>query len=258
MSVFEGPRELRYFYRLNPVSFAMIVIITCVYIAQLISLTIFDVNLIHEGGIITWNRYIGPAGPFLELNTEFYRFITAIFLHGNFLHYLFNTFFGLFIIGASLERLIGSKKYFLTLAIAGLGSSAIVYGWNFVSWEVFGSNSAFVVTIGASGAIFGAMGFLFFLTLTRPGWFTPQDISSIRGLILINIIFSFFGNISKSGHFGGLVMGILAGVLLTSDFPEHRNKAFNNPYNTYGHEDWTLEDITVIDDDDDDDDRRVW
>lgn len=257
MSVFEGPRELRFFYRMNPVSFAMIVLITAVYMAQLISGAFFNLDLVREGGIRTWNVYIGPDGFVFILNQEYWRLITAIFLHGNFLHYLFNTFFGLFIIGASLERLIGSKKYLITLIIAGLGSSIIVYGWNFISLEFFDSQRALGVTIGASGAIFGAMGFLFFLTLTRPEWFTPQDISSIRGLIFINVIFSFFGNISTSGHFGGLVMGVLAGVLLAGEFPEHRNKAFNNPYDTYGHEDWTLEDVTVIDDDDDDD-RRVW
>ena len=257
MSVFEGPRELRYFYRLNPVSFTMIILITLVYVAQLLSGALFDLNLIHEGGIRTWNVFLGPNGLVFVLNQEYWRLLTAIFLHGNFLHYLFNTFFGLFIIGASLERLIGPKKYLLTLAIAGLGSSAIVYGWNYISWEFFSQQRALGVTIGASGAIFGAMGFLFFLTLTRPEWFTPQDISSIRGLIFINVIFSFFGNISTSGHFGGLLMGVLAGLLLTGDFPEHRNKAFNNPYNTYAHEEWTLEDITVIEEDDDDD-RRVW
>ncbi|TVP94522.1 MAG: rhomboid family intramembrane serine protease, partial [Acholeplasmatales bacterium] len=237
--------------------FALIIIITTVYLAQLVSGAFLDINLVQEGGIRTWNAYLGPGGISFALNQEYWRLITAIFLHGNFLHYLFNTFFGLFIIGASLERLIGPRKYVLTLVIAGLGSSAIVYGWNYVSWEFFATQRALGVTIGASGAIFGAMGFLFFLTMTRPEWFTPQDISSIRGLIFINVIFSFFGNISTSGHFGGLLMGVLAGLLLAGEFPEQRNKAFNNPYNPYAHEDWNLEDITVIEDDDDDD-RRVW
>ena len=183
------------------------------------------------------------------------------FLHGNLLHYLFNTFFGLFIISAALERLIGPKKFAAVLAIGGIGASAIVYGWNLLLQEP-------APTIGASGAIFAAMGFLFFLTLSKPMWFSPQDISSVRGLIFINIIFTFLGaNISIPGHIGGLGMGILLGFLMAkSDEPHQRRpKGFGDPYDPYAHEEWPekdpfdFDDIDYVDvEDEDDDDRRIW
>ncbi len=253
MSVFQSPRDLNQYTKTNPVSSVMIGVVSFVYVLQLV-FGVVNIDLTRLGAI---NFVL-----IFEFN-EWYRIVTAIFLHGNLLHYLFNTFFGLYIIGAALERLIGSKNYAITLIVAGLGSSLIVFFWDYISYFVLNDQTAiFRFTIGASGAIFGAMGYLFYLTLVKPEMFAFQDISSIRGLIFINVIFSFFGNISTSGHFGGLAMGILVGVILTKVSPyKGKKKGFEDPYNRYAQEDWNfedLDDIFVIDDDDDDDDRRVW
>ncbi len=255
MSIFQSPRDLNGYFKTNPVSSVMIVIVSVVFLFQLLLNTV-GINLTREGAINFVLIY--------EYN-EWYRLVTAIFLHGNLLHYLFNTFFGLYIIGAALERLIGSKNYAITLVIAGLGSSIIVFLWDMISFYTLGDQTAMLrFTIGASGAIFGAMGFLFYLTLVKPHLFALQDISSIRGLILINVIFSFFGNISTSGHFGGLAMGMITGAILTVVSPyKGKKKGFEDPHNPYAQEAWELEDledIFVVDDDDDDDDedRRVW
>lgn len=253
MSIFQSPRDLNSYAKTNPVSSVMIVVISAVYATQVL-LSLIGINLTRLGAINFVLIY--------EYN-EWYRLVTAIFLHGNLLHYLFNTFFGLYIIGAALERLIGSKNYALTLVIAGLGSSIIVFLWDYISYFALGNQTAILTfTIGASGAIFGAMGYLFYLTLVKPEMFAMQDISSIRGLIFINVIFSFFGNISTSGHFGGLAMGLIVGALLTRISPyKGKKKGFQDPYNRYAQEEWDLEDlddIFVVDDDDDDDDRRVW
>ena len=256
MAIFDQ-NTMRTFRSTNPVSFVMIILITTVYFLQVFLLPL-GIDLASMGAIRTFD-IVGPTTA--ALNTEYYRLITAIFLHGSFLHYLFNTLFGFFIIGASLERLIGSKKYLIALIVSGLGSSAIVYGWEYISFVYFNSGRI-VQTLGASGAIFGTMGFLFYLTLVRPHWFSPQDISSIRGIILLNVVFSFFGNISTSGHLGGLATGFIAALILTGKQPYYKkSKGFENPYDPYNYEEWDLEDIedvVFVDDEDDDDDRRVW
>ncbi|MFH5882460.1 rhomboid family intramembrane serine protease [Liberiplasma polymorphum] len=250
--------RLNTFPQSNPVSFVMIVIISIVFILQNF-LIVFGINLGQLGAIRTFDQ-IGPNT--VALNTEYYRLITAIFLHGSFLHYLFNTFFGFYIIGASLERLIGSKKYLIALIVSGLGSSLIVYGWEYYSF-VYLESFRIVSTLGASGAIFGTMGFLFYLTMVRSDWFSPQDISSIRGIILLNVVFSFFGNISTAGHLGGLFSGFIIALLLTGKTPYYKkSKGFENPHDPYNYEDWDIEDLDEVvfvdDEDDDDDDRRVW
>lgn len=251
-----GNREPASFFKHHPVNAVMIVLVTSVFILQYV-LRLFDIDLTALGALKTWDL-VGFNQ--VALNTEYYRFVTAIFLHGSFLHYLFNTFFGFYIIGASLERLIGSKKYLIALSISGLGASAIVYGWEYVQLALLDSGRI-VQTIGASGAIFGTMGFLFYLTIRKSEWFSPQDISSIRGIIFINVIFSFFGNISTAGHLGGLASGFMAALILTPKTPYFNKKnGFNNPYDPYSMEEVSFDDLdeVIYVDDDDDDDRRVW
>ena len=265
MSIFQRPTGPGMIKRTNPVSLVMIIIVTAVYILQLVTPVFgFDLTAMgvlkaydHEGFVHT-----------VSLNTEYYRFVTSIFLHGSPTHYLFNTFFGLFIIGGALERLIGPKKYAITLALSGLGGSAVVYGYNVFMWELFQNQDALRPTLGASGAIYGVMGFLLYLTMKRPMWFAPQDISGIRSLIFINVVLTFLApNISIPGHLGGLTFGLITAFLLTDDTPFSRAKqqGFFDPNDPYAHEDAfnrddffnNLEDIDVVDDDDDDD-RRVW
>ncbi|MFW5865288.1 MAG: rhomboid family intramembrane serine protease [Candidatus Izemoplasmataceae bacterium] len=251
-----GNKEPISFLKHHPVNAVMIVLVTITFILQYF-LALFGIDLTSLGALKTWDLVSFNQ---VALNTEYYRFVTAIFLHGSFLHYLFNTFFGFYIIGASLERLIGSKKYLAALIISGLGASGIVYGWEYVQLVLLDSGRI-TQTIGASGAIFGTMGFLFYLTMKKSEWFSPQDISSIRGIIFINVIFSFFGNISTAGHLGGLLSGFIAALILTPNTPYFNQKTgFNNPYDPFNMEEANLDDLdeVIYVDDDDDDDRRVW
>ena len=255
MSILRSPRSLEGYFKTNPVSSVMIVLISTVFVMQLFFSTFTSTRLEHLGAIHFYSVYF---------NNEWYRLVTAIFLHGDFIHYLFNTLFGIYILGAALERLIGSRKYLITLIVSGLGASLVVFLYDFYLFSVAQREGIFPplpLTLGASGAIFGAMGYLFYLTIVKPEWFTLQDISSIRAIMFLNIIFSFFGNISTSGHLGGLAFGLLTAFLLTRFSPyKGKRKGFEDPFNPYAQESWRIEDLDEIEilDDDDDDDRRVW
>lgn len=135
---------------------------------------------------------------------EYYRIFTSAFLHADIWHIFFNVGFGLIVITSFLERKIGTSRtalvYFSSLLLSGLATAAL--------------SSATVWTLGASGAIFGAVGTLFYITVFRKDLVTAQDVQSIRSLIIINVIFTLvIGNISNVGHFSGLIAGFLVAFL---------------------------------------------
>ena len=248
--IFEQRSGLQNIIRTTPVTFGMIVAVTVMFFVTIVTGGFTTENFIRLGALSTWHVYV---------EGDYWRFFTVMFLHGDLMHFIFNVMFGLFIISAALERLIGSAKFAIIFFVSGIGASLITYLYDIhIRQEVS-------LGVGASGAIYGVLGALLFLTLYKQSWFSPRDISSIRGLILINVIFTLLvGNISNSAHFGGLFMGfVLTAMLRPERYFPGQGKGFNDPYDPYAHErKRTLNDddpfdyIDVVDDDDDD--RRVW
>jgi len=139
---------------------------------------------------------------------QYYRLLTAGFLHDGILHIAFNMWF-LYILGPMLENAIGRLNF------------AVVY---FVSL-LAGSFGALLFepsapTVGASGALFGVLGALIVVAYYR----RISIWQSGLGLILvINIVFSLtVADISIGGHLCGLVGGALCGWLVVQ-LGERRN-----------------------------------
>lgn len=129
---------------------------------------------------------------------EFWRVFTAMFLHANFTHVLFNMW-ALYLFGPSLERRFGSASFATLYVGAGLGGGAL--------YHVVGRLDP---AIGASGAIFGLMGAL--LAATYRQRHTPAGravFSQLMLLLLINLSLPFIiSNIAWEAHVGGLVAGV--------------------------------------------------
>ena len=67
-----------------------------------------------------------------------------------------------------------------------------------------------IPVVGASGAVFGLIGFMVFLLRSRGiGLFD----TGLGFLIVINVLLSFRGGVSLGGHGGGLLTGFLLGAL---------------------------------------------
>ena len=189
-------RFLKYHYRRSPVTTVLIVLNTIMVLIVMLSGGFNIFNLVRFGGLL-------PALVFQ--NQEYLRLILAMFLHGSFLHFLFNSYFTYYL-GSYTERLIGSKKYAIIYFLSGLGSSLFVL--------FLGQPN--VVTIGASGALYGIMGTLLLLTYRKPEWFHPLQIRNIRSIALINLIFTFLmPNISVLGHLGGFAVGVALAYFLS-------------------------------------------
>jgi membrane associated rhomboid family serine protease len=140
-------------------------------------------------------------GPFVEQG-DWWRLLTAAFLHYGPVHLILNMV-GLYWFGSLLEERIGSGRYLMLYVVSGLAGSAGALLW---------SNGFLTPTVGASGAIFGILGAGFILERQRDYVFG----GSALGVIIINFVLTFsISSISKGGHIGGLVGGMLCALGLT-------------------------------------------
>lgn len=210
-------QSLKRFYKTTPITFAIASAVTAMFIVTLLTGGFSSSNLLRLGALFT---------PSVYLNDEYWRLFTVMFLHGSVSHYIFNTLFGLVIISATLERIIGSWRFGLLYFGSGILASLTIYG-------LFLFNQEPTLGVGASGAIYGVLGAFLFMTYKRPDWFSKTDVSSIRGLIVINVIFTLIvPNISVAAHLGGLAAGFLLSFVLT---PKKRvyqgiRQGFQSPY----------------------------
>jgi membrane associated rhomboid family serine protease len=133
---------------------------------------------------------------------EYWRLITAGFLHAGFFHLLFNMF-SLYILGTMLEPAIGRVRfaliYFVSLLAGSFGALLI-------------ESNPTALTVGASGAIFGLMSAA--VIVMRNRGISPME-SGLGLWIGLNLLLTFtIPNISIGGHVGGLIGGALAALVL--------------------------------------------
>ncbi|WP_374982369.1 rhomboid family intramembrane serine protease [Streptomyces fradiae] len=124
---------------------------------------------------------------------EWYRLLTAAFLHQEVWHIAFNMF-GLWVLGGPLEAALGRVRYLALYLLSGLAGSALTY-------VIAAPNQG---SLGASGAVFGLMGATFVLARRL-----RYDMRPVLGLIALNVLITvvFRDSIAWEAHLGGLVAG---------------------------------------------------
>jgi membrane associated rhomboid family serine protease len=127
---------------------------------------------------------------------DYPRLLTSAFLHGGTLHLLFNMY-GLFLFGPFVERALGTWRFIVAYLTTALVGSVFVYLLA----------DPRILTIGASGAVFGLFGMALMLLLRA-----KQDVRTLLVLLAINAVISTQGNISWQGHLGGFVGGVVLGA----------------------------------------------
>ena len=134
--------------------------------------------------------------PAFVAHGEWWRLLSAMFLHYNLFHIAFNMW-ALLVMGIPLEAMLGRLRFSVVYLLSGLGGSVLS----------FALGPTFESAAGASGAIFGLFG-AFFIILRRRN----LETGGIVGIIVVNLLFSFaFSGIDWRGHVGGLIVGVLIG-----------------------------------------------
>jgi membrane associated rhomboid family serine protease len=183
---------------------ALITVNVLVFIAEVASGA--SVGGTRAGSVLLKGGLYGPA---ISQHHQYYRLLSAGFLHYSLLHIAFNMFF-LYIMGQMLEPAIG-RLNFLAVYLASLFAGSF-------GALLFQPDA---LTVGASGACFGVLGALIAVSRARhiSIWRT-----GLGPTLLINIVFSLSVNgISIGGHLGGLVGGFLSGMAVV-EFGERRGQ----------------------------------
>jgi membrane associated rhomboid family serine protease len=145
---------------------------------------------------------LGLNRDLLAITKEWYRLVTAGFLHFGILHLGMNMFL-LFQLGDMLERPLGRLRFGLLYGACLLGGSLGVLVIEADSRGLHG---------GASGAVFGLMAAAT-IGMYRRGVNVFQ--SGIGTLLVINLVLTFaIPGISIGGHLGGAITGAICGVAM--------------------------------------------
>lgn len=97
------------------------------------NIIIINVAVFVIANLLFQDRFVGYLAAFYPFSPFFksWQIVTHMFMHGSFMHILFNMF-TLFSFGPILENSLGEKKYLILYFLSGLGAFFLFNLWNFV------------------------------------------------------------------------------------------------------------------------------
>lgn len=161
-----------------------------------------------SGTLLRWGAKFGPY----VWEGEYWRVLTAVFLHGGLIHLFFNTW-ALLNIGPAVEYLYGHTKFAAIYLGAGILGNAVSLAFSDT------------LSIGASGAIFGIFGGLIYLAMRIPGREGRRLWLQLLIPLGYNVAYGFASpNIDNFAHLGGLAGGIALSYVLGLPFEHSRRR----------------------------------
>jgi len=161
------------------------------------------------GGEATYR--LGMSGPYpIFYQHQWYRLVTAMFLHGGLIHIGFNMM-SLMQLGPALEELYGSARYFFLYVVTG------AFGFLVSAFP-----AAFLghYSLGASGALLGLVGAMLAVTTKRGGIFMRDLRARLISSVVILFILGFSGmGLDNAAHFAGLACGFMLGKIFVDRQP---------------------------------------
>ena len=181
------------------------------------NIAVFLAMALASGSVIDFSgqiiiRYGANFGPY-TLSGEWWRLVTYMFLHGGIMHIAFNMWC-LWDLGRLGESLYGRWTFLAIYFITGIAAGLSSIAWN-----------PGVLSVGASGAIFGLAGALiasFYLgEFSLPRAAISGTLRSLVIFAVFNLGFGqLFNGIDNAAHIGGLVSGLILGALIARLAPQ--------------------------------------
>ncbi len=145
---------------------------------------------------------LGATGALPWAAGRWWTIITAIYLHGSLLHILFNMMW-VRQLAPAVEEMFGPARLFVIFTVAGAAGFVV-------------SNlTGVVLTIGASGAVFGLLGAMVHYGRSRGGAFGLAVFRQYGQWALVIFVLGFLmPGVNNAAHAAGFVAGYLAALLL--------------------------------------------
>jgi rhomboid protease GluP len=148
---------------------------------------------------------------------EWWRLVTANFLHLDLIHIAVNLF-GLYRLGQIIRAHYGDRKLFIFYIISGIGGSIL---------SLFFLNP-YTLSVGASGAVFGLMGVLLAGSVRsrRFGTELPYAFADLLPLLVYSLLPGFIPgtNVNNFAHLGGLITGFILAWFIPHNMVGWKNK----------------------------------
>jgi membrane associated rhomboid family serine protease len=152
-----------------------------------------------NGGVSYMALQFGMV-PEAIANGQWWRLVSAAFLHGGILHLAFNMY-ALYWLGPQLEQLLGHVRFASIYMLSAIGGNVVSYYFSDIA----------TVSVGASGAIFGLMTATIVI-----GRELRADVSQLMTLLVLNVVIGFASaGIDWRAHLGGAIVGAATGYLQT-------------------------------------------
>ena len=142
------------------------------------------------------------------IDGEFYRIVTAMFLHAD-INHLFNNMIMLLLVGAIIENYLGHASYLFMYFLAGIFGNLLS-----MSYEI--RNDLTWVSLGASGAVMGLVGFMsVWIVINRKQLVKDKSMLIRLILLLLFVIESCFfqQGANTVAHLGGFLTGFVFGII---------------------------------------------
>ena len=183
----------------SAVNFALVSMVLVAVNVVLFLICTFTGELLYNKGALSV-MYIVEEGAY-------YRVISSMFLHWDVQH-LFSNMIVLYYVGAIVERKIGHIPYVVIYFLAGTAGNIFSMGYELFSGE-------YVISAGASGAVFGVEGALLFLVLLHHGRLESMTAGRVDFAVAFSLYCGFTStNVNNAAHVGGVLMGFVAAAVI--------------------------------------------
>ncbi len=175
------------------------------YILIAVNVIIYVLTSVVGGSFLETNPNLilrwGQTGADVLYLGRYYELLTSMFIHADIVHIAGNMIF-LLVFGLRCEEMFSLPEYLGIYFLSGIGG-------NLLSLLFLDLN---VVSLGASGAIFGMFGAAIIHSRRSLG-------QSIIGALIFGFFLVFLSsapNVNNLAHIGGLVVGLIIGYVLAS------------------------------------------
>lgn len=184
-----------------PATLGLLALLAVVFVLEC-ALTGVQQAIASNVSIETLDRLGGNYYDATIVGGQYWRLAAAMLLHGSLIHIAFNAY-AMWNLGSNLERYAGPRATVIAFVVTGLIAS--------LASSLLGNRQA--ISVGASGAVFGVLGFACVVGVQNLAQFGQQLRRNAMVLLPSLLLSAVIPNVDNFGHVGGVVAGLALGYV---------------------------------------------